>query len=812
MENTPNTPLDPFVYNNSFYPTDLAASQYYYQSGGSSNDAEQIQQIILTYAELKGVEPQEIVEVLKSLSEEEASEQLRLMVEEIEDVEYQRQIEEARNAAKEQEAAYNVEEEAGTQFDYDPEEFIARQEMILQNQQQEANNDIIEEEEKEPTEAESYLSDGYKYGGAKKKFISKLKKAMSGMDVVKMPQADFNKNNYGENMLGSFVQGVQNNSKKALIKEAAENVEKTISQNPEMLLAPMAQFGMQMYNPMSTLSDNANASMDYINSRMPSNEAIMDTFGKGYNAFVNDTGIGINMKRGGSLPTAQGGRQYARKLFFPQQNQGNLVPENMYSTEKVSTPDDYDRIYDIVGNTLDRETRLGYSNYGFTQPGATQYANTKEGRDQAINAAIDQYFNKYGLYEMPDSQQAMAFDFAFNSEDPRASMMVAAGKLTPAQKLQMYSQGKLDPAKVDEAWKKYGADVMAMGDALNDPFAAEKIRSYRNTTGANTNLPEWTNRVNEVSNFARNYFSKNSNQSSSLPSSNTPMGNNQRSVNMFNYVPGLGQNPWGYRSFNNPYLQQYAYRPRWYAQKPGSNKKINIRNLSDWSNADLVKTEQMTNRRGKIKGYRYKLQRPDVQMQPLPDSDYVAPIVEDVMLNTNPSQVVQQKGGQLYLYRDGGLPKFQGPEASELTGLKPRSYGDPFNPLGNESNTITYKDVYPDETIDIVQTTRPNFLQGVARAMPYMNFANNIYDRISAEIQRNKLRKQATSIEGIVSPISDYKGRFSEYGAYQPNLQGFQGVGSAKFGGNISDGEYYLSDSEIQDIINMGGEVEFLED
>jgi hypothetical protein len=182
------------------------------------------------------------------------------------------------------------------------------------------------------------------------------------------------------------------------------------------------------------------------------------------------------------------------------------------------------------------------------------------------------------------------------------------------------------------------------------------------------------------------------------------------------------------------------------------------------------------------------------------------------MLNTNPSQVVQQKGGQLYLYRDGGLPKFQGPEASELTGLKPRSYGDPFNPLGNESNTITYKDVYPEETIDIVQTTKPNFLQGVARAMPYMNFANNIYDRISAEIQRNKLRKQATSIEGIVSPISDYKGRFSEYGAYQPNLQGFQGVGSAKFGGNIGDGEYYLSDSEIQDIINMGGEVEFLED
>ena len=203
------------------------------------------------------------------------------------------------------------------------------------------------------------------------------------------------------------------------------------------------------------------------------------------------------------------------KLYY-QQNKGYLIPNNMYSPEAVSTPDDYERIYDIVGNTLDRETALGYPNYGFTQSGATQYANTPEGRNQAINAGIDQYFNKYGLYEMPDSQQAMAFDFAFNSEDPRASMMVAANKLTPAEKVGMYSQGKLDPNKVNQAWEKSGANVMAMGDALNDPFAAEKIRSYTGTKGANTKLPEWTNRVNQVKAFAPKYFSNNNSQSNSL--------------------------------------------------------------------------------------------------------------------------------------------------------------------------------------------------------------------------------------------------------------------------------------------------------
>jgi hypothetical protein len=51
--------------------------------------------------------------------------------------------------------------------------------------------------------------------------------------------------------------------------------------------------------------------------------------------------------------------------------------------------------------------------------------------------------------------------------------------------------------------------------------------------------------------------------------------------------------------------------------------------------------------------------------------------------------------------------------------------------------------INPQETLDITETTKPNFLQGVARAMPYMNFANNMYDRISAENQRNKLRQQS---------------------------------------------------------------------
>ena len=677
--NDVNSPLDPFVYNNPYFPTDLSRSQYYYQTGGGVD--EQVQQIIMQYAELAGASPEQIVEELKDLPEEQVQEQLALMAEEIEDA--QRQEEMLRKTRQQEDENVSGEEEDSSMMDvYDPEDFEEKQNMIMANVQAENNQQMVEEEEQpvqqEPTEAQSYRDDKYKYGGAKKKFLSKLKKAMNGMAADVLPKVSFDKDDYGQNMLGSFVQGVQQNSQRALEAEAAEKVQQTLSQNPQMMMPAMAQYGMQMYNPMATLSENAMGGMDYLSSIAPTNQDIQNSFGNMAGAFAND--------------------------FLPQQKRGGTLP--------------------IFQNT-------GQNNL------------KQQGKD---------YFRK--VWERTKGEN-----------------------FPEAQKQQLF-----------DAW-----------------YAGQKAEDWKDI------LPQ------------------------------APGGN------YFNQVPTnqMFNNPWGYRAYNNPYLQQFAYAPRYKASVDG--KKININNLQDWSDANLIQTEQMTNRRGRVTGTRYKLQKPSSVIrteQPVVDPNYSVPKVDDVMLpppapapqatasnqstqqqasdvsiNSLPTQGLNpyarnkqdfyqgnsyQTGGQLYLYKNGGLPKFQGTELSEL---QPRTYPDPFKAGVTESNME-----YPEETLDVVQTTKPNFLQGVARAMPYMNFANNMYDRISAENQRNKLRQQATSIEGIASPISDYKGRFSEYGAYQPNLQGFQGMGSAKYGGVIGNGEYYLSDSEIQDIISMGGEVEFLED
>ena len=198
-----------------------------------------------------------------------------------------------------------------------------------------------------------------------------------------------------------------------------------------------------------------------------------------------------------------------------QQNFGVIPGSGFVSTE--ADPNSYDRIMDIVGNTLATEDKLGYPNLGFTSLPAGTYKNTPEDIEKAKLRGLD-YFSKYKLTELPPSQQAMAYDFAFNSEDPRASMIVAAGKMTPAEKLEMYKLGTdasgnpiwnknprtgkamLVPEKVETAWQKYGKDVTAMGESLNDPFTIEKKRSYGNN-------PEWHKRADETQQFAKKYFS-----------------------------------------------------------------------------------------------------------------------------------------------------------------------------------------------------------------------------------------------------------------------------------------------------------------
>ncbi|QDP66085.1 MAG: hypothetical protein GOVbin3661_1 [Prokaryotic dsDNA virus sp.] len=100
---------------------------------------------------------------------------------------------------------------------------------------------------------------------------------------------------------------------------------------------------------------------------------------------------------------------------------------------------------------------------------------------------------------MPLDLRMRAVDMHLNSEDPTGSMLVAAGLISPAEKVKLLytadNKGKLkyDPAKAEallKEWEKTDEGVKklaALDKAKKDPrfikaFDSERMRSYKNTT------------------------------------------------------------------------------------------------------------------------------------------------------------------------------------------------------------------------------------------------------------------------------------------------------------------------------------------
>lgn len=146
-----------------------------------------------------------------------------------------------------------------------------------------------------------------------------------------------------------------------------------------------------------------------------------------------------------------------------------------------------------IDATLNWEKNNGYNNYGFTSEPA--------GSINSLGQAHEKFMDNYQpmIDDLPMGLQGLAGDFAFNSEDPRASLMVSQGYLTPEEKVALYKNGKLDNTAVDKLWATHGTNVKNNFNndriAFANNFDAERLRSYKNTKGADEKLPEWTRRV-----------------------------------------------------------------------------------------------------------------------------------------------------------------------------------------------------------------------------------------------------------------------------------------------------------------------------
>ena len=141
-------------------------------------------------------------------------------------------------------------------------------------------------------------------------------------------------------------------------------------------------------------------------------------------------------------------------------------------------------------------------NHGSSTGKGLSYADWSKGnatdKASAERFIYDTYVAPLEDLNLPLEVRKRAVDFFVNSENPKASMMVAAGIITPQQKGQLYKGGKLDNAAVDALYEQNKGKMRRAikQDNFVNAFDAEKHRSYRNTNNADVSYnATWGPRV-----------------------------------------------------------------------------------------------------------------------------------------------------------------------------------------------------------------------------------------------------------------------------------------------------------------------------
>lgn len=185
------------------------------------------------------------------------------------------------------------------------------------------------------------------------------------------------------------------------------------------------------------------------------------------------------------------------------------------ATQKVGDP-----VEDISMPTLGFEGMKGYDNYGFTGTNFIMYSKDEynkfkslKTKEEKLKYAKELYAKKYLpiVQDLPVPLQIVAGDFNFNSENPFPSLMVAAGIITPDDKIKLYTK---DNGSTLRNYKVSDTDKKAIIDAYNkdpqgflDRFDTERRRSYAGTQGVTPEtLKEWNERVDYTRAAANKYL------------------------------------------------------------------------------------------------------------------------------------------------------------------------------------------------------------------------------------------------------------------------------------------------------------------
>lgn len=222
----------------------------------------------------------------------------------------------------------------------------------------------------------------------------------------------------------------------------------------------------------------------------------------------------------------------------------------------------------------------------------------------------------------------------------------------------------------------------------------------------------------------------------------------------------------------------------------------------------------------------------------------------------NPAIPTERNGGQLYLYRNGGLPRFQGPDASQVT-LAPASISNPGQSAKTFGDSEFAMETFdnsalvaarpqpmqlPTKTLQeraaeaganpSMKTLKADFVKNPLTASQWAdiaysgtNLVTNLKNRADQELaQAQMLERETDPINytpstfanfdaGIEANLGDPARKYTSFMGQRQQFSPGITSGFGKFGGVLKYGGTYemdLSPEEIAYIQRMGGTIEYI--
>ena len=766
------------------------------QQGGGGDD--EIMQYIQMYSEITESDPEEVMSQISSMSQEDQQAALQEMVGTVQKYYTMQQSRQQNQMVDEQQQSmYDDEDESAEPAQYQkPYNTPTPEELAGLEAEEEQYNAAVE------AATADYGEEDYMYGGSKRgrnKFTSQLKKAARGMaqEMVNTDGLPTGDSSYGGERLKKFVAGIQRNVANTMADEAVEQSMDYFSQPPMMRYGGLPTFQGIQNSQTGTTPNTGNISLtpEQFNQLLAAQN-------KGATPQYPGMGRSVNMS---NLLSMFGAAPISNDWFQPRG----------YSLTRKSARDfaDAQKVYGTI--PLDRS-----------------YLSNVEAKKGFLGN-----INNPRTLSMQFSRSLPPLNFPQETS-------TTSGTTSSAKAAKIGVPPLLDPNNISPPQQTNIRDYSVTPPSQYTPGIQQipptSITGLP-TQGLNPSIPTDPSYTGAVDNS----FVPNSAAIDYMRQSLTPIdlsGINPINLTNQSEVDALNREEGNYVSSNNQRNTDSRFRTL-FSTPPRSASLNNSRLIRQ---ADPLAISQA------------QREQFDNTIANAPEGTSYQTISNTGLPRVFPNPAIpsEQKGGQLYLYRNGGLPRFQGPDASEVT-LAPRSisnpgqsaktFGDtefamePFDnsalvgarpqPMQLPTKTLQERaqELDPDASM---KTFGLKFRKDPLSAAQYAdaayagtNIITNLKNRADQELAQAEMLNRETDPynyyaetyanpdEGININTYDMSRPYQSFMGQRQQFSPGVSSGFAKFGGMMKMGGTYemdLTPEEVAYIQRMGGTIEYL--